>query len=1078
MFPFRFSRSSRRSKSAQTGSISPSQPLESRCLLSGTGISIPVWPGSIDIVETDGATRTSEDGLVDSFDVKLNEEPDGDVLVEITTADRPALGVARGDAAAGSDEVELSTTSLLFTVENWDVAQTVEVSGVNDDLWDDDRVVDIQLAGVGVLVGGRVIEFSGQLDVTNTDDEMGSLAEFDRELVRDAAQRWQHVLGQESDSCDLPVWPVRWLPDGPIALVDDARLTVETATAGDPQNVSDTNTQVAGVDEADIVETDGDFIYSLNFGHLVITSLDSAGNVQVVSRTDLGVDEWSVRGIFLTGERLTVVSSHWNNHGIEARGLVWWPTETGQTSVAVYDVTDRSAPTLQQETIIDGDYRDSRVVGEQLSLILNNRWELPFPEPLCTELDATSTDEVDVNAEATDEAFTEPATHRFESANDYRQRVAPLVRDVFVDNLPGVFERSDRADGESLLRIDDLFTIDDIVSSPTSAEVESNHGVADIAPARLSLWPGNNGHLADYTSISVVDLTSDAAGVADAEAVELPSTAQVYADLDNIYLAWNDWFEGSTTQIHKFDVSAGTVDFSASGAVAGYVSDHFALDEHDGHLRIVTTTSGYEEVDGEQRWVQDHKLFVLQQNVDALEVVGQLSNIGTNETLHAVRYQGDRGFVVTFRNVDPLFTIDLSDPTNPRLMGELIIPGFSDYLQPINDTHLIGIGRDENRNTQVSLFDVSDFANPTRLDTFTFGPRAHTDAIWDHHAVTYTAWDGVLTLPYQTSRRVSNGTNRHGHVRHRYVYETGVEVLQIAPGADGELQIEEIGTINFGDSRDWHDGVRRTIRADDIVFSISGTEIQSHRVEDTSVMIDRADLTLAPGDEALPELDFDGSGHFHFSSDGILLLAYELGMRGSSLETFLGQDVTRTGSQIEDRIARVKDSLDLDDDGAFMFATDGLMLLGHTIGMGGLGLELLASENGNRTATQIDANVGELFIASLARAETPAAEAAGIVSLTDSEGSVTFNAPVTVPSEPRISISQPTHDPDSHNATQVTPEEHEANAAIEFNSNTSESPVAVEPNGIDDFFVGMLVDRQDVFSSQQPFQWIEATHPA
>ncbi len=780
-----------------------------------------------------------------------------------------------------------------------------------------------------------------------------------------------------------------WRLDGPIAFGADNRVFVDDvalATADAPENVSDTNTQVTGVDEADIVETDGNFIYSLNRGHLVITSIDASGSVEVVSRTELGVREWNVRGLYLAGDRLTVVSSLWNPPSASLIDFRWWPSESGQTSVVVYDITDRTAPVLQQETIVDGDYRDSRVVGEQLSLILNNRFESPFPEPHCEELAADSSaqledgqfvvwvgDELGIAPPAdsggleikrADDGIVQPPTHRFESSDDYRKRIAPLARELYEAELPGVYERADDA---SLDRLDDLFTIDDIVQLPESNGGSSTSGgVVDVKPARLSIWPGYNNNLTELTSIAVLDLTSDVAGVADAEAIELSSAGQVYADADSVYFARNHWSQSSTTNIYKFDVATGEVDFSASGSVDGYVSDHFALDEHNGYFRVVTTTSGYEDVDGEQRWVRDHELFVLEQVEDSFEVVGQLSEIGTNEQLHAVRFQGDRGFVVTFERVDPLFTLDLSDPTNPQLMGELIIPEFSDYLQPISDTHLIGIGRDENWNQQVSLFDVTDFANPTRVDTFSFDSGVHTDAQWDHHAVTYAPWDGVLTLPYQTSTRV----DEPGHYGHRYVYETGVEVLQIQSGTDGKLQFDDLGAIEFGNSRHWHGGVRRTVRADHIVFSISGTEIQSHSVSDTSTLIDSADLSMIPGDELIPELDLDGSGEFTFATDGLMLLAYEFGSRGADLEGLRGTQMSRTGSQIADKIDRIADHLDVDGDGEFLFATDGIILLAHSFGIRGAGLDPFRAETGTRAPDDIGGYVAGLFVSPIVTIHT------------------------------------------------------------------------------------------------------------
>jgi uncharacterized secreted protein with C-terminal beta-propeller domain len=194
---------------------------------------------------------------------------------------------------------------------------------------------------------------------------------------------------------------------------------------------------------------------------------------------------------------------------------------------------------------------------------------------------------------------------------------------------------------------------------------------------------------------------------------------------------------------------------TATGEFSGTVSSQFAADEADGYLRVVSTSNGWS--DGAQ------SVFVLKQFGNKLQVVGGLTDIAPGEALHSVRFQGNRVFICTFRRFDPLFAVDLSNPTSPQMLGELQIPGYSDYLQPIDANHLLAIGRDvdattgEYGNLQVSLFDVTDSAHPRLLDQYAFAGGSTTQTpilgtIWndgsgDYHALSYFESEHLLALP-------------------------------------------------------------------------------------------------------------------------------------------------------------------------------------------------------------------------------------------------------------------------------------------------------------------------------------------
>jgi uncharacterized secreted protein with C-terminal beta-propeller domain len=203
------------------------------------------------------------------------------------------------------------------------------------------------------------------------------------------------------------------------------------------------------------------------------------------------------------------------------------------------------------------------------------------------------------------------------------------------------------------------------------------------------------------------------------------------------------------TQVHRFDLDGPDVTYVASGSVPGHPLNQWALSEHDGDLRIATTE---QDVSGRGRG--HSAVRVLRERDGELREIGHVGDLGRGERIYAVRYVGDIGFVVTFRQVDPLYTIDLSDPTAPRVLGELKIPGYSAYLHPVSDDRLLGIGQDADSDgrtlgAQASLFDVSDLASPRRLDTHALGADTMTPVEFDHRAFLYWSDDGMAVVPVE-----------------------------------------------------------------------------------------------------------------------------------------------------------------------------------------------------------------------------------------------------------------------------------------------------------------------------------------
>ncbi len=201
------------------------------------------------------------------------------------------------------------------------------------------------------------------------------------------------------------------------------------------------------------------------------------------------------------------------------------------------------------------------------------------------------------------------------------------------------------------------------------------------------------------------------------------------------------------TLIHQFSLDDGTgAAYVASGEVEGRLLNQFAMSEYNGDLRVATTTDNWGNF-GDQ---SESTVYVLRPSGADLEQISSISGLGKGEQIYSVRFIDDVGYVVTFRQVDPLYVLDLSDPANPVLDGELKIPGYSAYLHPVGDGLLLGVGQDatdEGRTTgtQLSLFDVSDPANPQRISTLPIGGQSEVE--WDHKAFLFWEPDGTIVLP-------------------------------------------------------------------------------------------------------------------------------------------------------------------------------------------------------------------------------------------------------------------------------------------------------------------------------------------
>ncbi|UCD28189.1 MAG: beta-propeller domain-containing protein [Planctomycetota bacterium] len=318
----------------------------------------------------------------------------------------------------------------------------------------------------------------------------------------------------------------------------------------------------------------------------------------------------------------------------------------------------------------------------------------------------------------------------------------------------------------------------------------------------------------------------------------------IYASTDSLYVTDTEYgIVGSTyrqdTIIHKFNFTEGGTEYIASGIVPGRPLNQYSLGEHEDYLRIATTggLNSFLNQNG-----QANNVYVLGEADTSLDIVGKIENIAPGETIYAARFIGDRGFLVTFKKIDPLFTLDLADPKQPKLMGELKVPGYSDHIQLLDDNHLLTIGKDAEdvgsfawfQGVQLSIFDVTDFAKPRLLHKEIIGSRGtNSEANENPKAFNYYAPLGALAFPIDLYQGDTTGPTYGQHTfTGLYVYDVSVEngfkLLGRIATTDGET--------NNGCFRSYY-GFTRGVFIDDKIYSVSQVGVKASSIDDVETLI-------------------------------------------------------------------------------------------------------------------------------------------------------------------------------------------------------------------------------------------------
>lgn len=567
---------------------------------------------------------------------------------------------------------------------------------------------------------------------------------------------------------------------------------------------STTNVQENGVDESDRVKFDGEHLFIVNeevpsmiaadvlvhtYSDVRVMHRANDGQMEEVGRIEVPFEQQKINELYLTGSMLAVLASDSSIGLLECFAAdCFWPQEQS-FSVALFDVNNGSDSTEKVAWQFDGQLIDSRRIDNKIYLV--SRYT--------PQLDGTQYEE-----------------KQQEQVNKYNRIMQTSISDIMPKYRDHTGQEQAMVNNNNCLL-------------PVSTQTNDGFdGMVNITVLDIE----------NPTQVDSICINSDIQGIYSAKnALYLYSTRYEFAD------------EQETEQsiIHKFSLNDSLPSYQASGLVDGRFNWHMSnlrFSEHNDDLRVVTTS-------GHRGPGFNHKLFTLRQENDELRVISQLPNdtfptlIGkvdenglVQEDIEAVRYFGERAFIVTFLRIDPLYVIDLSDPFTPNIAGALDVPGYSAYLHPINENLLLGIGQQVNagqvggnvnptiQGAKVSLFDISDSEFPRELNTLVFAD-AYTPAEYDYRALSVLETsDGTTRFAMPIERWLSESVQDDNDEYTRWFSENSLAMFEvnlngISPNLlDKGLILAEKDEPNNWSGGGWYD--RSLIVSDSIYYIHQG----------------------------------------------------------------------------------------------------------------------------------------------------------------------------------------------------------------------------------------------------------------
>lgn len=506
--------------------------------------------------------------------------------------------------------------------------------------------------------------------------------------------------------------------------LDTGLAVPEFSVRSSSAEFSTTNIQVAGVDEADIVKTDGEYIYLITNNSVIIMRAYPPEDAKIISKITFDKEAYPA-GIFVSsdGNKLAVLGSKYRSYPRLYLGAFYVDVKT---FIYIYDIADKANPVLKRDLTMSGSYFSSRMIGEYVYAVIS--------QPVY------------------------------------------IIYDTVI--LPKVYSKSG---------------VKTIEASQIYYSNASEEYYAFTTIAALNMWNYDE----EPNTLTIM----------------MGGTSNLYVSLDNIYLTFHE-FSGQTS-IYRIRIENRTMNFEAKGTVLGRELNQFSMDEYNNYFRIATTTW----IDG----TTQNNLYILDMD---LKVVGSLTNIAPEEAIDSARFIGNRCYLATsVARKDPFFVIDVENPEAPKVLGYLKIPGFTRYLHPYDETHIIGIGRNENNSVKISIFDVSSVSNPIEIDQYVVkGEWSDTLVLEDHKAFLFDKAKELLAIPvYKVSAYDLKGGS---------VWQ-GAYIFNLA--ADYRLTLRG-GISHQEPTWDYSYWVKRVLYIDNVLYTLSERKVMMNSLEDLSLI--------------------------------------------------------------------------------------------------------------------------------------------------------------------------------------------------------------------------------------------------
>ncbi len=643
------------------------------------------------------------------------------------------------------------------------------------------------------------------------------------------------------------------------AAIAEAVPSAEATKAIGSEDYSTTNIQVAGVDEADIVKNDGKYIYIVSGNKIVIVNAYPPEELRILSMINL---DGTPTEIFVNNDKLVIFWNQFSYYPYPVRGgietriaipeIYPYPYYPPKVFIYVYDISDRENPALTRNITLDGNYIDSRMIGDYVYAVINSPISNVDNITLPTIASNGETKTIQASEifyfDIPDYSYMFTTLMSINTQNDQEDISDKVIlmgatQNIFV-SLNNIYI--------TYQKVWSYYDFEDRVIE----KVLLPNLPADVANEINNIKNSNLAQYEKYQKIGEVVFN-----YLDSLSEEERSNLQKIIEDKTREVEIEIQKEIQKTIIHRISIVDGKIEHEANGEVPGYVLNQFSMDEYNGYFRIATTTSEFfgggiiVPLQSVARAVEEttvateeaiipqptlpprptsyNNVYILDEN---LNIVGKLENLAPDETIFSARFLGDRAYLVTFRRIDPLFVIDLSNPTDPKVLGQLKIPGFSDYLHPYDENHVIGIGREVSegdfpliQGVKLGLFDVTDPTNPKEIAKYEIGSSGtDSEALRDHKAFLFSRNKNLLVIPILLTEKILPESFGYYVWQGAYVFDVSLENGFIEKGRVTHVPSDKTVEYYFFSPF----SVKRSLYIDDILYTVSDKMIKANSLTD------------------------------------------------------------------------------------------------------------------------------------------------------------------------------------------------------------------------------------------------------